>query len=282
MSTADIKNDCLGSRVHNKLENNINAIRFNIPVIKLMNMPIHKIRMVQLLDCCEQAIANRQQLVLGMVNVAKLVNSHKDPQLFQSVAQADIIAADGQGVVWLSRLAGQSLPERVAGIDVMYGLMERAAKGHYRVFFLGAKPGVVKAVAQKAESTYPGLQVAGICDGYFDLEKDGQRVAEQIRDSKADILFVAITPPKKEIFMDRWKDVINVPVCHGVGGSFDVFAGIVKRAPMWMQKMGLEWFYRVIQEPHRMWKRYIVTNTIFFFFSIKEILRNRLGFAKQK
>jgi N-acetylglucosaminyldiphosphoundecaprenol N-acetyl-beta-D-mannosaminyltransferase len=141
---------------------------------------------------------------------------------------------------------------------------------------------VVKAVAQKAESIYPGLQVAGICDGYFDLEKEGQRVAEQIRDSRADILFVAITPPKKEIFMDRWKEVIKVPVCHGVGGSFDVFAGVVKRAPMWMQKMGLEWFYRVLQEPRRMWKRYFVTNSLFFFLGIKEILRYRLGFTKHK
>lgn len=124
--------------------------------------------------------------------------------------------------------------------------------------------------------------MAGICDGYFDVEKDGQRIAEQIRDSKADILFVAITPPKKEIFMDRWKEVINVPVCHGVGGSFDVFAGVVKRAPVWMQKMGLEWFYRVLQEPRRMWKRYFVTNSLFIILGIKEIMRFRLGFSKRR
>lgn len=250
--------------------------------ITLLGMPIHQIRMSELLDYCEQAIEKKEHLVLGMVNVAKLVNCRKDPQLFKSVAEANIIAADGQGVVWLSRLTGQPLPERVAGIDVMYGLMERAAIGRYRVFFLGAKPKVVNVVAHKAELTYPGLQVAGICDGYFDVEKDGQRIAEQIRDSKADILFVAITPPKKEIFMDRWKEVINVPVCHGVGGSFDVFAGVVKRAPVWMQKMGLEWFYRVLQEPRRMWKRYFVTNSLFIILGIKEIMRFRLGFAKRR
>jgi N-acetylglucosaminyldiphosphoundecaprenol N-acetyl-beta-D-mannosaminyltransferase len=254
----------------------------SIDKIILLGMPVHRIRMNELLDFCDQAILQKQNIVLGMVNVAKLVNGRKDRQLFKSVADSDIIVADGQGVVWLSRLIGRPLPERVAGIDVMYGLMQRAAKNNYRIFFLGAKPEVVKTVAQKAEYLYPGLQVAGVCDGYFDLEKDGQRVAEQIRASHANILFVAITPPKKEIFMDRWKDVIDVPVCHGVGGSFDVFAGITKRAPLWMQKTGLEWFYRVIQEPHRMWKRYLVTNSIFLVLGIREILRYRLGFVTEK
>lgn len=260
----------------------MNILRTDISVVTLLGMPVHKIRMAELLDCCEKAITVRNNLVLGMVNVAKLVNCRKDRQLFKSVADSDIIVADGQGVVWLSRLIGRPLPERMAGIDVMYGLMQRAAKNCCRIFFLGAKLEVVKTVAQKAESLYPGLQVAGVCDGYFDLEKDGQRVAEQIRASRPDILFVAITTPKKELFMDRWKDVINVPVCHGVGGSFDVFAGIVKRAPLWMQRAGLEWCYRVLQEPRRMWKRYFVTNSIFFFLSIKEILRYRLGFVIEK
>jgi N-acetylglucosaminyldiphosphoundecaprenol N-acetyl-beta-D-mannosaminyltransferase len=258
------------------------APKIEISIVTLLGMAVHKIGMIALLDYCDQAITRRQNLVIGMVNVAKLVNSRKDPQLYKSVADSDIIAADGQGVVWLSRLIGHPLPERVAGIDVMYGLMQRAAKNKYRIFFLGAKQQVVKAVAEKAEALYPGLQVAGVCDGYFDLEKDGQRVAEQIRASRADILFVAITPPKKEVFMDRWKDVIDVSVCHGVGGSFDVFAGVVKRAPLWMQNCGLEWFYRVLQEPRRMWKRYFVTNSIFLFLSIREICRYRLGFTKIK
>lgn len=252
------------------------------PDIEIMGMPIHVIRMTELLDSCQEAIDQKKKVVLGMVNVAKLVNSRKDRDLFESVASADLIAADGQGVVLLSKMMGCPLPERVAGIDVMYGLMERAAQKGYRVFFLGAKPEVVQAVAQKAPKVYPGLQIAGFCDGYFDLDKDGQRVAEQIRDSQADILFVAITPPKKEIFMNRWKDVIHVSVCHGVGGSFDVFAGVVKRAPVWMQKACLEWFYRVLQEPARMWKRYLITNTKFFFLGIREICRYRFGGCSEK
>ncbi len=252
------------------------------PTIHLIGIGINKIRMNELLDCCEEAILKRTTLVLGMVNVAKLVNCRKNSELRKSLMESDMTAADGQGVVWLSRLAGCPLPERVAGIDVMYGLMQRAAKKRYRIFFLGAKPAVLDTVVQKAQQDYPGLQIAGCHDGYFDLETDGQWVADQIRDSNADILFVAITPPKKEMFMDRFKNVFNVPVCHGVGGSFDVFAGVTKRAPLWMQKAGLEWLYRVIQEPSRMWKRYFVTNSIFLALSVPEILRHRLGRVKQK
>lgn len=258
------------------------SMKFEIPVVHILGMPVHKVRMSELLDLCEEAIRRRVRLVLGMVNVAKLIHCRKDRQLFKSVSEADIVGADGQGVVWLSRWMGLPLPERVPGIEVMYGLLQRASQKRYSVYFLGAKPQVVEEVVRRAQQEYTGLQVAGFCDGYFDLEKDGKKVAEQIRDSSADILFVAITPPKKEIFMDRWKQVINVPVCHGVGGSFDVFAGVVKRAPRWMQKTGLEWFYRVLQEPRRMWKRYFVTNSIFFFLGIKEILRYRLGFVKEE
>lgn len=249
--------------------------------IILLNIPIHKITMQGLLECCDRTISERKNLTLGMVNVAKLVNCRKDVELRRSLVDSDIIAADGQGVVWLSRLAGCPLPERVAGIDVMYNLMQRAAQNHYRIFFLGAKTKVLDRVVRKAQQNYPGLQVAGYHDGYFDLDTEGQKIAEQIRDSQADILFVAITPPKKELFLDRFKTVLNVPVCHGVGGSFDVFAGVTKRAPVWMQKAGLEWFYRVMQEPRRMWKRYFVTNSIFLALSIPEILRHRLGRVKQ-
>ena len=245
--------------------------------VTIMQMPVDPIRMQDLISSCDQSIRERKSLLLGMVNVAKLIQSRTNRQLYNSVAGADIIAADGQGVVILSRLMGQPLPERIAGIDVMNRLMELADRKEYRVFFLGAKPEIVQKVVHKSAVMFPQLQVAGYRDGYFDLDRQGQLVAEQIRDSRADILFVAITPPKKELFLDRWSDVMGVPVCHGVGGSFDVFAGRTKRAPAWMQKAGLEWLFRVMQEPRRMWKRYLITNTKFFVLSIGEIARARLG-----
>lgn len=264
--------DCFGVRRRDQMD----RLTVAEPRIELLGMPLDAIGMDRLLGLCDRAIAERRSLSLGMVNVAKLVNSRKDRLLYKSVATSDVVVADGQGVVLLSRLAGKPLPERVAGIDVMAALMELADSKRYRIFFLGARPDVVDAVVERARGLYPGLIIAGQRDGYFDLETQAEEVAYQVAESRADILFVAITAPKKEFFIDRWKGVMEVPVCHGVGGSFDVFAGHTKRAPVWMQRAGLEWLYRVLQEPRRMWKRYLVTNTAFLFLSVREIISSRL------
>ena len=168
------------------------------------------------------------------------------------------------------------MPERIAGIDIMYKLLQQANESHYRVYFLGAKPEVLRKVIRTVQRDYPGICIAGYRDGYFDKAQE-QSVAEGIRNSRADIFFVAISSPKKEKFLRKWRDFINVPVCHGVGGSFDILAGVSKRAPLWMQKCGIEWFYRLIQEPRRMWRRYLITNTIFIKLSFEAILRARVG-----
>ncbi len=251
-----------------------------IPKVNLLGIDVHKMWMQEVIGLVEQRIEERRPLLLGVVNVAKLVNSRKNSQLKASVADADVVLADGAGVVWLSRWTGDPLPERIAGIDVMYRLFERADEKHYRVYFLGAKPKVVQEVVAYVERKYPGVQVAGFRDGYF-KEEESADVAEAIRESKADILFVAMTSPKKENFLSRWSSTMDVPICHGVGGSFDVVAGVVKRAPLWMQRLGLEWLFRVMQEPRRMWKRYLVTNSIFIWLAIKEVVRMRLKANKR-
>lgn len=241
----------------------------------LLGIDVFKMNMEQVLNLCEQNIQQREPLLLGVVNVAKLVNSRKNRQLKDSVQDADVVLADGLGVVWLSKLIGDPLPERVAGIDIMCRLLERASRKNYRVYFLGARKEVVEKVVAYSNENYPGVSVAGFRDGYFD-EKDGNIIAEDIRNSHADILFVAMTSPKKENFLSKWREHMDVPVCHGVGGSFDVVAGEVKRAPVWMQRSGLEWFYRVLQEPRRMWRRYLVTNSIFILLGTKAIMKARL------
>lgn len=227
----------------------------------------------------DSSIMKKKPLLIGVVNVAKLVNARKDQELKISLEETDFNVADGLPVVWLSHLCGCPLPERVAGIDVMYELLKLADLKHYRVFFLGAKPEVVQKVVEWTQKHYPSAQIAGYRDGYF-KEDQQQQVSEVIRDSKADILFVAITPPKKEIFLRKYSGLMGVPVCHGVGGSFDVVAGVTKRAPLWMQKFGLEWLYRVIQEPRRMWKRYLTTNSVFAGLALKEILFYRFKIGK--
>ncbi|MBN1511121.1 MAG: WecB/TagA/CpsF family glycosyltransferase [Phycisphaerae bacterium] len=245
-----------------------------IPVRELFGVPIHALTMGQVLAAVDQAIRRREQLRIGVVNVAKLVNMGRDPELAESVLTSDLVVADGMGVVWASRILRASLPERVPGIDLMMRMLEQGAGRGYRVYCLGATPEVVSTVVERIGQQFPGVVVAGSHHGYFKDEEEA-RVASEIRSASADILFVAMTSPKKERFLARWGDEMNVPVCHGVGGSFDVLAGKVKRAPALWQRLGLEWLYRVVQEPRRMWRRYLVTNTVFGWMVLRALLGPR-------
>jgi len=246
------------------------------PTVRLMGLDVFALRMPQVIRICNQHIAERRQLLIGVVNVAKIVNARTNSRLREALATADIVLADGAPIVWLSRMVGKKLPERVAGIDLMFELLKQAHKNHYSVYFLGATPDVVEKAVNMVRRDYPGLRVAGYRDGYFS-EHEQENVALAVKNSGADILFVGISPPKKEIFLGNWRQFMGVPICHGVGGSFDILAGLSKRAPTWMQKHGLEWLYRLIQEPRRLWRRYLVTNTKFAVLSVAEIARARLG-----
>lgn len=208
-----------------------------------------------------------------VVNVAKIVHARKDPKLKQSIESCDIVNIDGMGVVLGARILGIQVTERVAGIDLFHQLLEMSANHGYPVFLLGAREEVVAEAHKRAERLYPDLLVAGHHHGYFWDDEDS--VVNAIRQSDARLLFVAITSPMKENFIHKWKDQLGVDFVMGVGGTFDVVAGKVKRAPQWMQKAGLEWFYRVIQEPRRMWKRYLVTNSEFAWLLLKEKCRRQ-------
>lgn len=203
-----------------------------------------------------------------VVNVAKLVHMRNDAQLRESVESCDIINIDGMGVVVGARFLGHDVRERVAGVDLFHELLAMSAREELPVYLLGAQDEVVATTARKVEALYPGLRIAGYHHGYF--WDDEAAMVDKIRASGARLLFVAITSPKKENFINRWRDQLGVSFVMGVGGTFDVVAGKVKRAPLWMQKWGLEWLYRVIQEPGRMWKRYLTTNSKFAWLLLKE------------
>jgi N-acetylglucosaminyldiphosphoundecaprenol N-acetyl-beta-D-mannosaminyltransferase len=236
---------------------------------RLFGIPICAETMTEALRRVHEAICNRRRLHIGVVNAAKIVNMRRDPELHSAVSDSDVIYADGMSVVWASRFLKAPLPERIAGIDLMTAILEQGDKAGYRVFCLGASDDVLDKVCDRFAATYPGVTIAGRHHGYFD-ESGEETVAGLIRAAAADVLFVAITSPKKERFMARWADVINVPVVHGVGGSFDVVAGLVERAPDSWQRLGLEWLYRVKQEPRRLWRRYLVTNAVFLKLLIAE------------
>jgi N-acetylglucosaminyldiphosphoundecaprenol N-acetyl-beta-D-mannosaminyltransferase len=207
-----------------------------------------------------------------VVNAAKVVHLRSDVLLRDSLLDCDLIVADGQSVVWASRLVRQPLPERVAGCDLFESLLAVAHRDGRSVYLLGAKPEVLQLLQNRLAERYPGLHIAGCRDGYF-TDGESAEIARQIRDSGADMLFLGITSPKKEIFLSTYGDSLGVPIMHGVGGSFDVLAGVTKRAPERWQRMGLEWAYRTLQEPRRMWKRYLTTNTRFMILLGREIIR---------
>ena len=196
-----------------------------------------------------------------VVNVAKVVNMRGDAGLRDAVNGCDIINIDGMGVVWGARMLGIGVPERVAGVDLFFSLLSLASERGDSVFLLGAREDVVNEAVRRVQGDYPSLKISGWHHGYF--WDDEKAVVKQIADSGATMLFVAITSPKKEQFIQRWRGQLRVKFVMGVGGTFDIVAGKTKRAPLWMQRSGMEWLFRVIQEPRRMWKRYLVTNARF-------------------
>jgi N-acetylglucosaminyldiphosphoundecaprenol N-acetyl-beta-D-mannosaminyltransferase len=229
--------------------------------IEFLKAPMDIATMPETVSFIENRIAKGEFLQHVVVNVAKIVNMQKDPILSDSVKACDVINIDGMGVVLGARFLGFDVPERVAGVDLFHELLKMSANNDFPVFLLGATEDVVSKTASKVQEQNPNLSIAGFNDGYF--WEDEQAVVDKIKASGAKLLFVAITSPKKENFINKWQDQLGVDFVMGVGGTFDVVAGKVSRAPKWMQDYGLEWLYRVIQEPRRMWKRYLVTNSKF-------------------
>lgn len=237
--------------------------------ITIMNSPVDVLTMRQTIDLISDSIRERKPIQHIVVNAAKLVLMQEDKELYQSVVKSDIINADGMAVVWAAEILGKPLPERVAGVDLMQELVILASEKKYKIFFFGGVEEVVCEVVRKYKSVFGEEIIAGYRNGYFKKNQEAN-IAAQIAESKADILFVGISSPTKEIFLNTYKDKLKVPFIMGVGGSFDVLAGKVKRAPKWMQKSGLEWFFRFLQEPGRMWKRYLFTNSLFIYYVLKE------------
>jgi N-acetylglucosaminyldiphosphoundecaprenol N-acetyl-beta-D-mannosaminyltransferase len=245
--------------------------------VEFMGARIDALSMEETLERIDQIIQHREKVQHVVVNVAKLMSMQNDPQLREIVNGSGLINADGAGVVLGANLLGINIPERVTGIDLMQELIKVANQRGYRIYFLGAQENVIRDVVTTYKQHYPGLQICGYRNGYF-KSADELEVVSQIRDAHPDILFVGMSSPRKEKFINQYMNVMNVPFVMGVGGSFDVVAGKVRRAPRWMQSAGLEWFYRFSQEPGRMWKRYLVTNTQYGWALATQLISSRLGF----
>jgi N-acetylglucosaminyldiphosphoundecaprenol N-acetyl-beta-D-mannosaminyltransferase len=235
--------------------------------VSLFGVEIDALTVGQTLDRAFELVDTGVTTQHVVLNAAKVVQMSKDDRLRDIISSCALVNADGQSVVWASRLLGRPLPERVAGIDLFSAIVERAARTGHRLFFLGATDGVLNDMLAKLRSQYPTLVVAGWHNGYW---KDDQEVIDAVRTARPDFLFLAIPSPRKEYWLSQNLAALGVPFVMGVGGTFDVIAGKIRRAPVWAQRIGCEWVFRVAQEPRRMWKRYLNGNTAFMVLTIRE------------
>lgn len=238
----------------------------------LFGIDVDALTMDQTVERCLAAVREGRRLEIGVVNAAKLVNMRRDPLLARAVAGCDLVLADGQAVVWAARVLRAPLPERVAGIDLFLRLLAEAETAGIPVYFLGARPEVLQEMLRRVAVRFPALQVAGHRDGYFD-DSEQEAVARNIAESGAHLLFLGMTSPKKEVFTAAWGARTGARVVHGVGGSFDILAGVTRRAPESWQRRGLEWLYRALQEPRRLGRRYLTTNAAFVLMTARERFR---------
>lgn len=238
--------------------------------VTFLNTYVDALTMDETLEKIQEYIDNKACVQHVVINAGKINLMQENEDLTNIINECPLINADGQSIVWGSKILGNKLPERVAGIDIFTELVRISADKGYKPYFFGAKEEVVTEVVRRFKGQYPKLEVAGYRNGYFTSE-ESKEIAEDIKKSGADILFVAFSSPMKEFWIREHMDIMNVPFAMGVGGSFDVIAGKTSRAPKWMQKHGLEWFHRFIQEPRRMFKRYIIGNLKF----VRLVLNNR-------
>ncbi len=237
-----------------------------------MGVALDGLDMAATVVACVDAVEREAFAHHVSVNAAKVVAASRDAGLARIMREADIASADGQSVVWAARVLGTPVPERVAGIDLAERLLAEAAARRWPVFLLGARHEVADATAAWAREHFPGIVLAGWRDGYF---SDDAAVAAGVAATGARLLLVALPSPRKERLLDEQRGGFGPVLAVGVGGSFDVWTGAVRRAPRWMQRCGLEWAYRLLQEPRRMWKRYLVGNTAFVVAVLRERVRRR-------
>ena len=224
----------------------------------MMGVPLDQLNTEQALEIISEMIASRTPHLLATANVDFLAQVQSDDTLRRILVDADLILCDGTPLVWMSKWLGDPLPERLAGSDLVPLLLDLAQGNGHRVFFLGGRDEVVAIAEEKIKERWPGLQIAGMYSPPFaPMDKmDHADICQRIRDSKADMLFVSFGCPKQEKWLAlNYRDA-GVPVAIGVGATIDFLAGTVKRAPVWMRKTGLEWFFRVAQEPKRLAHRY--------------------------
>ena len=248
----------------------------------ILNASFDSVTLSQTVERMVMMVREGRQCYVCTVNVAILMMMRTDPFLQAFVEKAELVVADGQPIVFSSHFLSNPLPERVTGIDLISVLCDRCQHEDIGVYFLGSTSDIVNAVTDRMQRRYPRLKIAGYDNGYFPPSEAEDR-AKAIRESGAKIVFVGMGPPRQERFIEEYLSRMGANVAIGVGGSFDVLSGQLRRAPVWAQKWGLEWLFRLGQEPARLWKRYFMTNTLFIGLLLWEfVMRGATGKLKKK
>jgi N-acetylglucosaminyldiphosphoundecaprenol N-acetyl-beta-D-mannosaminyltransferase len=224
--------------------------------VNLLGAEIDALSMDDIVERAAALVRDYRPYRIMTLNPEFLYQAQSDQELLELCRRADIVTADGVGIVWACRVAGQPVPERVTGIDLMLRLAERAAAENWSIYLFGAAPGVAGEAADKLSRDFPGLRIAGTQHGYFQGDEE-DRIAADINKAKTDLLFVALGAPKQEIWIDRYFGKFGSGVAVGVGGSFDVLSGRVRRAPRWVRQLHLEWLSRLLRDPSR-WRRQLI------------------------
>ena len=245
--------------------------------IKLFGIDIDNISNEETISEIELLIEKEKPSLVVTPNVHHINILQKDDEFKKIYRQASMVLPDSTPLIWASKLLGMPLKEKVTGSDLLPSFCKIAARKRYELFFLGSGPSIAKKAANILTNKNPGLKIVGTYSPSFGFENDedeNRKIVAMIKKCTPDVLFVGLGPPKQEKWIWKYKDEINVPVSIAVGASFDFISGNVKRAPKWMQKIGLEWLFRLCQEPRRLWKRYLIGNTIFIWLVLKEFIKN--------
>jgi N-acetylglucosaminyldiphosphoundecaprenol N-acetyl-beta-D-mannosaminyltransferase len=238
--------------------------------IKILGIPVDYVDRTTVLDSIENYIQSGTQHFLSFINPEIIMKCRNSPELKQAIEKADLIAPDGVGLLWASKMIGSPISERVTGSDIIFDIANLSHVKGYSLYFLGAEPGVAEKSADLLKKKYPNVNIIGTHHGYFEND---EAIVSQIEFLRPDILIVCLGMLKQELWIQKNIDRLKIPVSFGNGGAFDFTSGKIKRAPLWVQRLGMEWFYRLLKEPKRINRQRVLP--LFVLLVLKQVLREK-------
>ncbi|WP_242850132.1 WecB/TagA/CpsF family glycosyltransferase [Clostridium polynesiense] len=248
--------------------------------VRMFDIEIDNLSWEELINTVDQALCDKSKSKYMLtVNVDHIVKMQEDKEFFNIYKEADYITADGVPIIWASKVIKKPIKEKLSGSDIIPVILPMIEEKQYKMFFLGAAEGIAQQAADTIKSQYKNIQIVGTYSPSYGFEKnieENARIINMIKKAQPDLLLVGVGAPKQEKWIYKYKNDYNVPLSIGIGATFDFIAGNIKRAPKWMQRSGLEWFWRFMQEPKRLFRRYFIEDTQFIKILIKEIRQNKI------